>query len=175
MRAASTTRLAKRGLQEFLKEAPLSEKAKQDFQRLLTRAKRLFSRPQLRRKEGAAGSHQLCKVSDRHGRRERRNREIVPGASRTRLFGVGIDAVSAQDAWGLEMPGFNGLKLDPAPGKGMNRDCHPQRRSGEILLSLSRRQRVDRPAAGAQADSVGNSGELRHRRGAGQGRLLEAR
>jgi spermidine dehydrogenase len=39
------------------------------------------------------------------------------------LFGVGIDAVAAQDAWGLEMPGFNGLKLDPAPGKGMNRDC----------------------------------------------------
>ena len=39
------------------------------------------------------------------------------------LFGVGFDAVSAQDAWGLEMPGFNGLKLDPAPGKGMNRDC----------------------------------------------------
>src|SRR5208282_4751531 len=39
------------------------------------------------------------------------------------LFGVGIDAVAAQDAWGLGLPGFNGLKLDPAPGKGMNRDC----------------------------------------------------
>ena len=39
------------------------------------------------------------------------------------LFGVGIDAVAAQDAWGLGLPGFSGLKLDPAPGKGMNRDC----------------------------------------------------
>jgi spermidine dehydrogenase len=39
------------------------------------------------------------------------------------LFGVGIDAVAAQDAWGLGMPGFDGLKLDPAPGQGMNRDC----------------------------------------------------
>src|ERR1035438_5822770 len=41
------------------------------------------------------------------------------------LLGVGIDAVAAQDAWGLGAPGFTGLKLDPAPGKGMNRDCIP--------------------------------------------------
>ena len=41
------------------------------------------------------------------------------------LFGLGIDAVPAQDAWGLDMPGFTGMKLDPAPGKGMNRDAIP--------------------------------------------------
>ena len=41
------------------------------------------------------------------------------------LFGVGIDAVSVQDAWGLGAPGFQGMKLDPAPGKGMNRDAIP--------------------------------------------------
>ncbi len=41
------------------------------------------------------------------------------------LFGLGIDAVPAQDAWGLDLPGFAGLKLDPAPGKGMNRDAIP--------------------------------------------------
>ncbi len=41
------------------------------------------------------------------------------------LFGVGIDAVAAQDAWGLRFPGFKGLKLDPSPGKGMNRDTIP--------------------------------------------------
>jgi spermidine dehydrogenase len=41
------------------------------------------------------------------------------------LFGVGIDAVSAQDAWGLGLPGFSGMKLDSAPGKGMNRDAIP--------------------------------------------------
>src|SRR5207302_249524 len=39
------------------------------------------------------------------------------------LFGFGIDAVPAQDAWGLDMPGFGGLNLDPSPGKGMNRDA----------------------------------------------------
>ena len=41
------------------------------------------------------------------------------------LFGVGIDAVSAQDAWGLGFIGFSGLNLDPGPGKGMNRDAIP--------------------------------------------------
>jgi spermidine dehydrogenase len=39
------------------------------------------------------------------------------------LFGVGIDAVSAQDAWGLGFPGFDGLHLDPKPGIGQNHDA----------------------------------------------------
>jgi spermidine dehydrogenase len=39
------------------------------------------------------------------------------------LYGVGIDAVPAQDAWGLGFPGFQGLGLDPAPGPGMNYDA----------------------------------------------------
>ncbi|HYK50215.1 MAG TPA: hypothetical protein VEU94_10865, partial [Terriglobales bacterium] len=41
------------------------------------------------------------------------------------LFGVGFDAVAAQDAWGLGAPGFAGMNLDRAPGKGMNRDAIP--------------------------------------------------
>ena len=36
-----------------------------------------------------------------------------------------VDAVAAQDAWGFDLPGFDGLKLDPTPGKGMNRDAIP--------------------------------------------------
>lgn len=39
------------------------------------------------------------------------------------LYGVGVDAVPAQDAWGLGLPGFDGLGLDPAPGPGMNFDA----------------------------------------------------
>jgi spermidine dehydrogenase len=31
------------------------------------------------------------------------------------LYGVGIDAVAALDCWGIGMPGFQGLKLDPGP------------------------------------------------------------
>src|SRR5581483_1735068 len=39
------------------------------------------------------------------------------------LFGLGIDAVPAQDAWGLGFPGFDGMNLDPSFGPGMNRDA----------------------------------------------------
>ncbi|MBL8541273.1 MAG: FAD-dependent oxidoreductase [Betaproteobacteria bacterium] len=39
------------------------------------------------------------------------------------LYGVGIDAVPAQDAWGLDYPGFGGLDLERTPGPGMNHDA----------------------------------------------------
>jgi len=38
------------------------------------------------------------------------------------LFGVGIDAVPAQDAFGLGLPGFQGMGLDQRPGPGQNYD-----------------------------------------------------
>jgi spermidine dehydrogenase len=41
------------------------------------------------------------------------------------LYGVGIDAVPAQDAWGLGFPGFDGMGLDATAGVGMNRDAIP--------------------------------------------------
>ena len=41
------------------------------------------------------------------------------------LFGLGIDAVAAQDAWGFGFLGFRGLNLEPGAGKGMNRDVIP--------------------------------------------------
>jgi spermidine dehydrogenase len=37
-------------------------------------------------------------------------------------FGVGIDAVSAQDAWGFGLPGFQGLDLGNEPGPGISHD-----------------------------------------------------
>jgi spermidine dehydrogenase len=110
------------GLREFLKEAPLSAKAKEDFQRLLTEEKDYFpglssveKKARLARMSYATYLTETAGVSD----------EIVKlfQAFPHPLFGVGIDAVPAQDAWGLEMPGFRGLKLDPTPGKGMNRDA----------------------------------------------------
>jgi spermidine dehydrogenase len=44
------------------------------------------------------------------------------------LFGVGIDAVPAQDAWGLGFPGFQGMGLDSTTGPGQNYDSirHPE-------------------------------------------------
>ncbi|HSR90433.1 MAG TPA: NAD(P)-binding protein [Gemmatimonadales bacterium] len=53
--------------------------------------------------------------------------KVVPGviplfqAMTHDLYGVGIDAIPALDCWGLEMPGFEGLKLgsdEPRPGIG---------------------------------------------------------
>jgi spermidine dehydrogenase len=47
------------------------------------------------------------------------------------LYGVGIDAVPAQDAWGLALPGFDGMKLDESFGKGMNRDAMESPEGGD--------------------------------------------
>ena len=108
------------GLQDFLKEAPLSEKAKQDFQRLLTREDYFPGLSSDEKKARLARMSYAKYLTDTVGVSD----EIVKllQAFPHPLFGVGIDAVAAQDAWGLDLPGFNGLKLDPTPGKGMNRD-----------------------------------------------------
>jgi spermidine dehydrogenase len=39
------------------------------------------------------------------------------------LFGAGIDAVPAQDAFGLGLPGFQGMGLAPGRGPGQNHDA----------------------------------------------------
>ena len=109
-------------MQDFLQNAPLSAKSKEDLQRLLTEEKDYFpgltsdeKKARLARVSYAKYLTETVGVSD----------EVVKlyQAYPHGLFGVGIDAVAAQDAWGLELPGFQGLKLDPAPGKGMNRDA----------------------------------------------------
>lgn len=38
-------------------------------------------------------------------------------------YGVGAEAIPAQDAWGMGMPGFSGMKLDPGAGPGMGRNA----------------------------------------------------
>ncbi|HEY6766732.1 MAG TPA: NAD(P)-binding protein [Candidatus Sulfotelmatobacter sp.] len=111
-------------LKDFLADAPIAEQAKHDLQRLYQENKDYF--PGLTSEEKKA---KLAKISyasylkDVCGVHEDlvKMYQTIPHP----LFGVGIDAVSAQDAWGLELPGFAGLKLDPAPGKGMNRDAIP--------------------------------------------------
>jgi spermidine dehydrogenase len=108
-------------LAEFLKAAPLSAKGKQDLQRLMTDDQDHFpglssdeKKARLARMNYAKYLTEVVGVSE----------EVVKlfQAMPHPLFGVGIDAVSAQDVWGLGMPGFAGLKLNPGPGKGMNRD-----------------------------------------------------
>ncbi len=122
MRAASATRLDEAGLREFLKEAPLSAKAKARFSAPAHEKKDYFPGLSSDEKKARLARMSYAKyLTDTVGVSD----EIVKllQAFPHPLFGVGIDAVAAQDAWGLGLPGFNGLKLDPAPGQGMNRDC----------------------------------------------------
>src|SRR5271167_614872 len=111
-------------LKKFLADAPLADQAKRDLQRLYQEPKDYF--PGLTSDQKKAKLAQMSYASflrDVAGVHE----DIIKmyQAMPHPLFGVGIDAVSAQDAWGLDLPGFDGLKLDPSPGKGMNRDAIP--------------------------------------------------
>jgi spermidine dehydrogenase len=109
---------------KFMAEAPLPEPAKRDVQRLHQEAKDYL--PGLSSAEKKA---RLARMSYAHFLSElvKVRREVVRlyQAGPHPLFGVGIDAVSAQDAWGLGYPGFKGMGLDRAPGQGMNRDAIP--------------------------------------------------
>jgi len=111
-------------LKQFLADAPIADQAKRDLQRLYQETKDYF--PGLSSDEKKAKLARMSYASylkNVAGVHE----DIVKmyQALPHPLFGVGIDAVSAQDAWGLDLPGFDGLQLDPAPGKGMNRDAIP--------------------------------------------------
>jgi spermidine dehydrogenase len=109
---------------QFLAEAPLSAQAKSDLDRLRHDDKDCF--PGLTSTEKKA---KLARISYATFLRDfvKVHEDVVKlyQAVPQPLFGIGIDAVSAQDAWGLDLPGFEGMKLDSAPGKGMNRDAIP--------------------------------------------------
>jgi spermidine dehydrogenase len=116
-----------------LNQVPLSEKAKQDFKRLVGEKKDYFpglssdeKKARMARISYAKYLTEVVGVSD----------ELVKlfQAQPHGLFGVGIDAVSAQDAWGLGYRGFDGLNLDPKPGKGMNRDAIPNAEAEEYFF-----------------------------------------
>ena len=108
----------------FLAEAPMSQKAKQDFQDLFTNAKDYL--PGLSSDEK---KDRLARISYASFLTDLAHVDVqvvkLYQSAPHGLFGVGIDAVSAQDAWGLGLPGFSAMKLDPGAGKGMNRDAIP--------------------------------------------------
>jgi len=108
----------------FMAEAPLTDTAKRDIRRLFEDAADYL--PGLSSDDKKA---QLARISYAKFLADfvHVDQQVIQlyQALPHPLFGVGIDAVSAQDAWGLGAPGFQGMKLDPAPGKGMNRDAIP--------------------------------------------------
>src|SRR5579863_2029064 len=109
---------------QFLAEAPLAEQAKKDLDRVrhdstdyLPGLSSAEKKAKLARTSYAAFLRDYVKV---HEDVVKLYQPVLHGT-----FGLGIDAISAQDAWGLDLPGFAGMNLDSAPGKGMNRDAIP--------------------------------------------------
>ena len=103
---------------EFLAGAPLSDRAKADVERIETGTidymPGLTSMQKKRRLMKISYRDYLLTVA-----------QVDPQAaefyqSRTKgEWGVGADAVSALDAWGIDLPGFEGLKLAPGSIPGM--------------------------------------------------------
>jgi spermidine dehydrogenase len=120
-------------LKQFLADAPLADQAKRDLQRLIQEPKDYF--PGLTSDEKKA---KLARVSYASFLKDVagvhpdiiKMYQTMPHP----LFGVGIDAVSAQDAWGFDLPGLDGMKLDDTPGKGMNRDAIPNEEAAKYFF-----------------------------------------
>jgi spermidine dehydrogenase len=108
----------------FLDEAPLHAQARADLLRL-----RLEERDYLPGLDSPAKKARLARMSyaDFLTGPAGCHAEVLRflQARPHSLYGVGIDAVPAQDAWGLGYPGFDGMGLDPEPGPGMNLDAVP--------------------------------------------------
>jgi spermidine dehydrogenase len=109
---------------EFESQAPLTEKAKADLKRLYALDEDLM--PGLTSEQKKAKLARMS-YSDYLTKLVKVEPQVVTmlDPEQKSLYGVGIDAISAQDAWGLDMPGFEGLKLTPGPGPGMGRDAIP--------------------------------------------------
>jgi spermidine dehydrogenase len=109
---------------EFQRHAPLTETVKKDLARLLTEKKDYLPglTPEEKKARLARMSYAefLTRVAGVDEGVVKIFQKLPHG-----LYGYGIDAVPAQDAWGFSYPGFAGMNLDPAPGKGMNRDSIP--------------------------------------------------
>jgi spermidine dehydrogenase len=106
---------------EFQEQAPMSAAAKQDIQRIYEGTKDYMPGMSPAEKKARLARITYAKyLTDIVGADP-----SVVKYFQTRphaYFGVGIDAVSAQDAWGFGLPGFQGLDLGTEPGPGISHD-----------------------------------------------------
>jgi spermidine dehydrogenase len=114
-------------------EAPIAEQAKRDLERLHHEQVDYFpgqsseeKKAKLARMSYAVFLKDIVKVHE----------DVIKlyQAVLQPTFGLGIDAISAQDGWGGDLPGFKGLSLDPTPGKGMNRDAIPNEEADKYFF-----------------------------------------
>ena len=105
---------------EFLARTPLSPAAQRDIERI--QEARIDYLPGL---SSDAKKDRLSRLSyqDFLLRIVQAHPDIIPFyQTRTHgLYGVGIDAVPALDCWGIGLPGFQGLGLEPGPAPRMSR------------------------------------------------------
>jgi spermidine dehydrogenase len=109
---------------EFESQAPLAEKTKADLKRLYALDEDLMPGLSSEQKKAKLARMSYADYLTKLVKVEPQVLTILDPEQKS-LYGVGIDAISAQDAWGLDMPGFEGLKLAPGPGPGMGRDAIP--------------------------------------------------
>jgi len=119
--------------QRFSSEAPLNDQAKADYRRLYTSKDDVMpglssdqKKVKLARISYASYLTDLVKVVPQVVK--------VLQAHPQPLYGLGIDAVSAQDAWGLGLPGFDGLRLAAGAGPGMGRDAIPDQEAEKYFF-----------------------------------------
>ena len=105
----------------FRSAAPFSEAVKRDLARLLTEKRDPM--PGLSSAEKKARLARMTYKDFVVNQLELDAGVLWPYQTRTHgLFGVGVDAVPAQDAFALGLPGFDGMGLDDRPGPGQNWD-----------------------------------------------------
>jgi spermidine dehydrogenase len=118
---------------KFMLQAPLTDVAMRDLQRLFREQKDYLPGVSSNEKKARLARMSYAKfLSDL----VQVNQQVIQlyQAIPQPIFGAGIDAVSAQDAWGLGYPGFQGMNLDPDPGRGMNRDAIPNEEADKYFF-----------------------------------------
>src|SRR5207245_684381 len=145
----------------FLAQSPLSEAARKDIARLVKAPSDYL--PGL---DDGAKKARLARVSyaDFLVKSAGCHPDVLPffQARPHSLYGLGIDAVSALDAWGLGLPGFAGMKLRPTAGPGMGLDARPGPRSpffhfpdgNATIARLLVHRLIPRAVAGSRAEDV---------------------